>query len=74
MVISIFFFMMQVGFAFMASGAAASKNASTVLTNHGLIICSTSLVFLLVSCNLTQDARGGLSGTPFETTQMSETD
>lgn len=33
MVVSISLFMMQVGFTFMASGAAAGKNSSSILTN-----------------------------------------
>ena len=66
MVVSIFLFMMQVGFAFMASGAAHEKNAASILTNHLVIICATAMVFMLVSSDLVQNAGGGLVGTPFD--------
>lgn len=65
MVVSIFSFMMQVGFAFMASGAAHEKNASSILTNHLIVICVTATIFGLVSSDLIHDAAGGLIGTPF---------
>ena len=64
MVVSIFLFMMQVGFAFMASGAAHGKNSSSILTNHLVIICSTAMVFFLISSDLTSNSGGGLVGTP----------
>lgn len=64
MVVSIFLFMMQVGFAFMASGAAHGKNTSSILTNHLVIICSTAMVFFLISSDLTSNSGGGLVGTP----------
>ena len=66
MVLCVFFFMMQAGFAFMASGAAHEKNASTVLTNQGLVICTVSIVFLIIGDHYTTNANGGLAGTPFE--------
>ena len=64
MVVSIFLFMMQVGFAFMASGAAHGKNTSSILTNHLVIICSTAMVFFLISSDLISNSSGGLVGTP----------
>ena len=64
MVVSIFLFMMQVGFAFMASGAAHGKNTSSILTNHLVIICSTAMVFFLISSDLISDSGGGLVGKP----------
>ena len=62
-VVSIFLFSMQVGFAFMASGAAHGKNTSSILTNHLVIICSTAMTFFLISSDLFSNSGGGLIGT-----------
>ena len=43
-VVSIFLFMMQVGFTFMAPGAAHAKSSSSILTNHLIIISTVSVV------------------------------
>lgn len=65
MVVCIYLFMMQVGFAFMASGAAHQKNNSSILTNHLVIICSTAMIFLLVSSDLISNSDGGFVGVPY---------
>ena len=62
MVVSIFLFMMQVGFAFMASGAANRKNSASILTNHLIIICSCGIMFFMISADIISDAHGGLIG------------
>ena len=62
MVVSIFLFMMQVGFAFMATGAANRKNSASILTNHLMIICSCGLIFFMISADIISDAHGGLIG------------
>lgn len=62
MVVSIFSFMMQVGYAFMASGAAHHKSASSILTNHLLAVTAGSMVFFAVSADLISKANGGLVG------------
>ena len=61
-VVSIFLFMMQVGFTFMAPGAAHAKSSSSILTNHLIIISTVSVVFLLVSSDLIFNSRGGVVG------------
>lgn len=62
MIVSIFSFMMQVGYAFMASGAAHHKNSSSILTNHLLSVTVGSMVFFMVSADLISKANGGLVG------------
>ena len=52
MVVSISLFTMQVGFTFMASGCASSKNSSSILTNQLLVVCATASIFFLVSSEL----------------------
>ena len=44
-VVCIFLFMMQVGFTFMAPGAAHAKSSSSILTNHLIIISTVSVTF-----------------------------
>lgn len=62
MICLIFMFMMQAGFAFMATGAARSKSKSSILTHQILIICITSLVYSFLSSYLVIAADGGLLG------------
>ena len=65
-VVTIFMFMMQVGFTFMAPGAAHAKSSSSILTNHLIIISVVSVTFLLVSSDLIFNAEGGVVGTSSE--------
>ena len=62
-VVCIFLFMMQVGFTFMAPGAAHAKSSSSILTNHLIIISTVSVTFLLVSSDLIFNSEGGVVGT-----------
>ena len=53
MIVSIYMFMMQVGFIFMASGAATQKSSTSMLSNHVMIICSVALIFIGIGSDLT---------------------
>ena len=66
MMVSTYLFMMQAGFMFMASGSAVKKNQSSILTNHLLVICACTLMFILISSELSMNANGGLIGTKME--------
>ena len=66
MIVSIFLFMMQVGFAFMASGAANQKNSASILTNHLMLICTCGVVYFCISSEIISEANGGLVGEPKE--------
>ena len=72
MMVSTYLFMMQVGFMFMASGASVKKNSASILTNHLLIICVCTLMFIFVSSELSLNAKGGLVGTKMEVHDISE--
>ena len=53
MIVSIFLFMMQVGFIFMASGAAAQKSSTSMLSNHVMVLCTCALIFIVIGVELT---------------------
>ena len=53
MIVSIFLFMMQVGFIFMASGAASQKSSTSMLSNHVMVLCTCALIFIVIGAELT---------------------
>ena len=72
MMVSTYLFMMQVGFMFMASGGSVKKNSSSILTNHLLTICTCTLVYILISSELSMNGKGGLIGTQMEVHEISK--
>ena len=56
----------------MASGAAAQKSSTSILTNHIMILCTTALIYILLSTDLTRNADGGIIGSPDHTNIFGE--
>lgn len=63
MISLIFLFNMQVGLAFMATGAARRKSKSAILTHQILTICISTIIYTILSHDLSSVAKGGILGT-----------
>ena len=63
MISLIFLFNMQVGLAFMATGAARRKSKSAILTHQILTICISTIIYTILSHDLSTVAKGGILGT-----------
>ena len=46
----------------MASGAAAQKSSTSMLSNHVMVLCTCALIFIVIGAELTKNADGGIIG------------